>query len=434
MAIYNSANNSLQSFNKTLFEAVVVADQYGNMVGPANPSGMAVDAFGRARTSTPLTLFESFHRYQDNGKVSTSNTSGGTYVHNANTSMIEMTVDSTSGAKVIRETNRVFAYQPGKSLQILTTFCMAQGKAGLRQRAGYFTDYAGIFLELDGTDLYIVKRSNVTGTLTDTRVAKADWTFDKLDGTGPSNKTLDITKSQIFFIDVEWLGVGSVRCGFVIDGQFVHVHTFNHANDITTTYMTTACLPGRVEIENTGGMTGTATYKQACFSVISEGGYQLRGRPRSFGTEPNAQVSLSSAGTYYPVIALRLHPDKKDAIAIPTNISLVGVTNGNYRYKLISGATVTGAVWANTYSGNTSCVQYNSNTAATISGGTDLITGLFSSTTQASGAVTLPGEDLFGLQFERNSLANTMTTMVLAIAPGTATSNVLATINWQEIT
>jgi len=43
---------------KTIFETVMLADQYGNIVGAANPSGMAVDAFGRARTSAPLTLFE----------------------------------------------------------------------------------------------------------------------------------------------------------------------------------------------------------------------------------------------------------------------------------------------------------------------------------------------------------------------------------------
>ena len=261
MAIYNSANNSYQSHNKTLFEAVVVADQFGNMVGPANPSGMAVDAFGRARTSSPLTLFDSFHRYQDNGKASTSNTSGGTYTHHANTSMVELTVNSTSGAEVIRETNRVFAYQPGKSLQIMITFCMNEAKTGLRQRAGYFTDYAGIFLEQDGSDIYLVKRSNVTGTLTDTKIAKADWNTDPLDGSGPSNKTLDLTKAQIFFIDVEWLGIGSVRCGFIIDGQLIHAHSFHHANVLLTTYMTTACLPGRVEITNTGTMTGTATYR-----------------------------------------------------------------------------------------------------------------------------------------------------------------------------
>lgn len=434
MAIYNSANNSYQSHNKTLFEAVVVADQFGNMVGPANPSGMAVDAFGRARTSSPLTLFDSFHRYQDNGKASTSNTSGGTYTHHANTSMVELTVNSTSGAEVIRETNRVFAYQPGKSLQIMITFCMNEAKTGLRQRAGYFTDYAGIFLEQDGSDIYLVKRSNVTGTLTDTKIAKADWNTDPLDGSGPSNKTLDLTKAQIFFIDVEWLGIGSVRCGFIIDGQLIHAHSFHHANVLLTTYMTTACLPGRVEITNTGTMTGTATYRQACFTVISEGGYNLRGTPRTFGMEPNVQRELTVAGTYYPVLAFRLHPNKKDAIVIPINVDVIGVTNGNYKYKIVSGATVNGAVWANTYTGNVSAVQYNSNNASTMSGGTDLVSGLFSSTTQAAGSITLPTEDLFGLQLERNGLANSMTTFVLALAAGTATSNVIATASWQEIT
>ena len=102
--------------NKTLFETVMIADKYGNLVGAANPSGMAVDAFGRARTSVPVTLFDSQHRYVDNGKVNTANTAGGTFTHNTNTSMIELTIDSTPGAEVKRETSKAFPYQPGKSL------------------------------------------------------------------------------------------------------------------------------------------------------------------------------------------------------------------------------------------------------------------------------------------------------------------------------
>jgi len=56
-----------QPHNVTLFEAFMLADPYGNLVGPANPSGVAVDAFGRARMSVPMTLFDSSHRYKDNG-------------------------------------------------------------------------------------------------------------------------------------------------------------------------------------------------------------------------------------------------------------------------------------------------------------------------------------------------------------------------------
>ena len=119
MAQFRKDTHQYLNDSKTIFEVVMHADQYGNLVGPANPTGMATDAFGRARMSTPFTLFDSFNRYQDNGKYSTANSAGGTFVFNSNTSTVDTTLTTTSGAYVYRETTRVFAYQPGKSLQIL---------------------------------------------------------------------------------------------------------------------------------------------------------------------------------------------------------------------------------------------------------------------------------------------------------------------------
>ena len=85
MAQFNKNTHQYLGDSKTLFEVVMLADQYGNNIGPANPSGMAVDAFGRARSSLPYTLYDSFHRYQDNGKTSTSNSaSGATVTHDTN--------------------------------------------------------------------------------------------------------------------------------------------------------------------------------------------------------------------------------------------------------------------------------------------------------------------------------------------------------------
>ena len=120
-----------------------------------------------------------------------------------------------------------------------------------------------------------VLRTNTSGTPSDARtVNQADWNGDKLDGTGTSGITLDTSKAQILWIDFEWLGVGSVRCGFIINGQYIICHTFNNANDLDKVYMTTAILPVRYEIKATGATSGAATLKQVCSSVISEGGYQ----------------------------------------------------------------------------------------------------------------------------------------------------------------
>ena len=135
MAQFRKDTQQYLADGKTIFEVVMLADQYGNRVGPSNPTGMAVDAFGRSRASLPYTLYDSSNRFQPNSTASTSTTGAATTSHDANASTFLMTVNGV-GDKVVRETNRVFAYQPGKSLQILTTFVMAPPANGLRQRMG----------------------------------------------------------------------------------------------------------------------------------------------------------------------------------------------------------------------------------------------------------------------------------------------------------
>lgn len=446
MAQFRKDTNQYLSQEKTIFEVVMLSDQYGNVVGSANPTGMAVDAFGRARVSQPLTLFDSFHRYQDNGKVGIANSTNTTVVHDINSSSIVCSVSQANNDYVYRESNRVFAYQPGKSLQIFQTFVMAPAQTGLRQRIGYFGKNNGLFLEQNGTDIYFVRRSNSTGTIVETRIAQADWNVDTLDGTNigawtdgpqqsnrnPSGLTLDLTKSQILFTDIEWLGVGSVRTGFVINGKLIHCHTWNHANLANNAYMSTACLPVRMEIENTSTTTNTSNLRIICSTVISEGGYELRGRPRTIGHEPNSAYDLTTAGVYYPVAALKLKSDRADGIVIPRDIKLAGIsTSGSViKYKVIVGANVSNGLWID--AGSDSSVLYNMN-ATTYTGGTDYVSGYLTVTNQASSPVTLDNQ-LFRYQLERNSLANTNTTFVIAVAGQKSGDDVLACIDWEEIT
>jgi hypothetical protein len=149
---------------------------------------------------------------------------------------------------------------------------MNPAKAGLRQRVGYFGDDNGFFLERAGATVQFVKRTRVTGVVENNIVAQTDWNIDKLDGTGPSLLTLNLDNPQILFIDIEWLGVGTVRMGFVIDGKFVHCHSFHHANQNTSpkgAYIQTATLPLRSEIENTSTTASNSTLKIICSTVIS---------------------------------------------------------------------------------------------------------------------------------------------------------------------
>jgi hypothetical protein len=396
----------------------------------ALPAGTS-DAFGRIRTSNPLTLFDSSHRYHDNGLWSTSTATGGAATFDANAGLVNLAVTTASGSEVIRETTKCCSYQPGKSLLVMSTFTLNPAKTGLRQRVGYYGAANGMYLELANNTLSFVERSSSTGSLVETRVAQSDWNTDPLNGNGPSNLELDITKSQILWMDIEWLGLGTVRMGFVINGKFVHCHSFHHANQITGTYITTASLPLRYEITNTAATASASTLKQVCSTVLSEGGYELRGLQQAIGTAITAPHALAVAGTYYPVISLRLKSSSLDAIVILTALSILGTTsNANYNWRVIASATTTGGTW--TSAGADSSVEYNLTGTAT-TGGRILAQGYFSSTNQSRTTVDILKEALFKFQLERNGLTSTPYELSLAITASVATSNVHASMDWEEI-
>jgi hypothetical protein len=400
-----------------------------NVVLPAVSS----DAFGRLRVSEPMTLFDSSHRFDDNDLWSTATTTGGTAVFNADQGLVDLNVTAASGSSVTRETIKVFPYQPGKSLLVMNTFVMSSPKTGLTQRVGYYGVDNGFYLEQANSTISFVERSIVTGSLVNTPIAQSAWNGDKLDGTGPSGLTLDLTKAQILWMDVEWLGVGSVRLGFVINGQFIVCHTFHHANIIASTYITTASLPLRYEIFNTAGTSGASILKQICSTVISEGGYELRGVQQAVATPILTPRTFAVAGTYYPILGIRLKSTRLDGIVIATAISILGTGNGkSYQWRVVNGSTISGGLWIDASA--QSSVQYNL-TGSSVTGGRVLASGFVNSSNQGSPSINILKEALFANQLERDALTGTAYELVIEVAVATTSGgeSVYASIDWEEI-
>jgi hypothetical protein len=394
-------------------------------------SGPTVDAFGRLRICEPFTLFDSSHRYADNGLWATATTGTASATFVANEGLVDLDVGTANNDEVVRETTKVFSYQPGKSLLVMNTFVMGTAKAGLRQRIGYYGVDNGYYVERDGTDVYFVERSLITGVATNTRVAQANWNQDKLDGTGPSGLTLDMSKAQILYLDIEWLGLGTVRMGFVINGIFVPAHNFDHANLVTTTYITTASLPLRYEIKNTAGTASASKLKQVCSTVISEGGYSLNGLQQSIGTPITTPTALATAGTYYPVISLRLKTTRLDAIIILTAASILGVTNNvNYQWRVVGSGTTTGGTWVS--AGANSGVEYNI-TGTSFTGGRILASGYTQGSNQGASTIDILKEALFANQLERNGLTSAPYELTIIAAGSTNSAEIHASFDWEEV-
>jgi len=396
----------------------------------------ASDAFGRFRVSEPYTLFDSFHRYQDNGRISQYSTgTNSTSTHSLAEGCIICSVGTGTGAAVYRESSKVFAYQPGKSLLVLQTFVFGPAKPGLRIRFGYFDTTNGHFLERNGNDIYFVRRTtSQTGSVQEYRIAKEEWNLNRLDGTDASKITLDLSVAQILYTNIEWLGVGSVVQGFVINGQFVPCHRWDWANEpgSTSTYMATACLPIRAEIENTTSTTSTSNLKIICASVISEGGYELRGRPRSVGHTVSNPYTLSSKDILYPVFTMRLKNNRLGGIVLPKTFNVGIGSAANYRWAVIVGGITTGGTWID--AGITdSSVEYNL-TATTLTGGNQVEVGYINASNQASVAPSL-AEFPFQYQLERNTFISTGTEFTIAVVTDTANGpKCWSSVNWEEIT
>ena len=387
----------------------------------------ALGAFGRQRVAEPYTLFDSTLRYGDDTRSwDTALTGSGSITHLPNESTMAMDVTNASGDKVVRETKRVFVYQPGKSQLNINTFVFGPGKTGLRQRVGLFGARNGIFIERDGETTYLVKRSYITGSVVDVRVAQSEWNVDTLDGNGHSTIDLDWTKAQIFWADIEWLGAGTIRMGFVVDGEFVLAHRFHHANLIDSVYMTSATLPVRYEIENTAGTSGNSRLKHICNSVISEGGSTPKVGPRAVST-PLAGVNVSNTD-YTPVIALRLKSTNIDGVAVPVDADLYGIQNTAFRYAVYNNVTVTGGTWVS--GGPESHVEYNI-TGTAITGGYKITEGIF-----VGGAVAgATNVDLMrynsALQLTRK-IAGTAEVFVVAVQATTNNDDCVASLTWEE--
>jgi hypothetical protein len=386
------------------------------------------DMFGRTKISEAYTIFDSTHRYQDNGFYSDTTATGGTVTYNANQSTAYLNVSTASGSEVTRESFKVFPYQAGKSLQIMETFVFAPSQPNLRQRVGHFTRRNGFFLEYTQDGLFFVKRSDSTGNVIDIRVPQSEWNIDKLDGTGNSDVLLDPTKAQVMFSEMEWFGVGSTRMGFVIDGYFIIAHQFNHTNYEDTAYMTAGPQPIRHEITNLGATQVASSFKQIAASVILNGG-PLSGTDIWTATRQQEVIGV----TMFPLVSIRMKSGRTGSIIIPEVISLFPESSEDFEWALVRNPTIANGTWVtDPIKAN---VEYNI-TATTMSGGRNILEGFFGANNQSSVPINYGTITNFNLQLGRSN-SDTPVSEVLTLAAkvvNAESGTVKASFNWFDLT
>lgn len=326
------------------------------LISPAVPVSFAdnatVDAFQRLRVSEPVTLFESKQLHQ----MSTmfwSNTALNGNVYHTGSSDPSITLSvSANGGYAIRQTTQRFNYQSGKSMLYMFTGIL-NPETNITKRYGCFssltsapfTPNVGLYFEASNNTIHCVQKND--GFLVPSVSASRDeWNIDKLDGTGPSGQTITLSGTNIFVIDYEWLGVGRVRYGVVLDGQVWYCHKINNTGKAGA-YLNSPNHPIRAELRQTGA--GSGSMKMICSTVIAEGGSDFSGGTRSIDT-----VSTTvGSGTRAAILGVRLQSNKLDSVNQVLNAGVICIqqsasNQAPYKYELVlNPAGVSGGTWSN---------------------------------------------------------------------------------------
>jgi hypothetical protein len=393
-----------------------------------------LDAFSRLRVSNPLILHNSHFTYDLAPIImeQITNGTGATIAHDSTNRSALMTFSSTpTGGKSYMQSYEYLPYQPGRSQLIFVTFNMIAAVANVLKFAGYSDGVNGIEFQLNGTTKqFVVYSASSAGNET---VTQSSWNIDKLDGTGASGITLDITKTQILVIDIQALYVGRVRVGFDIGGEIVYAHEFLHSNIFASPYIQTANLPVRC------GMTCTATVSTTmsfiCSAVISEGGSEdINVYGYTFQQDSGA-VNVGTGGTH--MISLRPRTTF-NSIANRTRVAYIDVEiynagNQPIQWQLCVGQAISGTTTYNNVNATYSSSEYN--VLGTLSGSPAIVIdgGFVASSGGAKGVTNTAIISRYPITLDAAGLHRAMGTLTLKATSLSGTQSVYYSIKFREI-
>jgi hypothetical protein len=390
---------------------------------------MSLDAFSRLRVTQPQSAFDAQFTYDLQPLVFEALTSGSgaTIAHDTTNRCALHTFSSTpTGGISVMQSYEHMRYQPGKSLAVFTTFNFIEATANVVKFAGYSDGSNGIEFQLSGsTKQFVIYSDTGNG---DQTVAQSSWNLDKLDGTGASGLTLDVTKVQILVLDLQALYTGRVRIGFDIGGRIIYAHEFNHANAVATPYIQTANLPIRAGMTCTGTVSTTMLF--ICSSVVSEGGHDttvaynhsVEGAVTASGGARTHALSIRPRTTFNSIV------NRAKVILIEIEV-LAGLNP--VLWEIVVGQAITGASWSNV---NTSLSTVESS-GGTISGSPAVVmhAGYVGAGAAARETTSNSVSTRYPITLDAAGVvrANGTVSVLLTGIGGTSASRV--TLNWMEV-
>jgi|694.fasta_scaffold13757_9 hypothetical protein len=390
---------------------------------PTYLENIEVSSKGRLKVTTPETIFFNTFQYGIETDVWDTRVSvGGTAVWDYIISGVGMSVTSSAGSEVIRQTKNVMRYIPGRPAEIAFAVRLEQPKSGVRRRFGLFDGQDGFYFEDDGGDYacVMINSNGPSGIITE-RYSRSQWNGDKLDGNGPSGIVASPSAQQMIVMEYEWYGAGQIKFHYEINGKVHTIHTINTGNRLPYPWSKTPFLPIRLEIKNTTGVsTGPHYLYQGSNSLVSEGFTEKLGIAQNVGTAVTGRI-LPVAQTYYPLISIRLKSTALTGIVLPTFFQAASLYQASpsqnatvisLGYKLIRNANLTGGAWVDMPDEN-AFTQYNRTATGIGTAGIDLDSGFIIGGNSGSG-IRLDKDTVY--QIGRSGIGTISDTLTLAVA------------------
>ncbi len=415
----------------------------GNLFGNLNIGSPQTDPFDRVRVSETQVLVDLNFLYDTQPLLTQTTLVGtGSATKPTGKSVVVLSTGGTaSGAGADFQSKRYARYHPGQGTQVVMTGTIGAYTQYVRSQIGYFDSNNGLFFDMDGTSQgltgvpSVTYRTNITGSVVDTPTLQPNWNVDKLDGTGPSGVTVDWSLPQQFVIDMEWLGVGSVRFGVRLYDDLVYCHIVNFANSsFAPPFINNPNLPCHWAIHNTGAATAASSIYASCGLIACEGNSDTVAN-LSFSAQNLAGVTAPKLD-YKPLIsispALLFNGLANRSLIRPKTARVLNDSNNPVYFQILYNPTLTGA----TFSSVNSSSAVNQDTSATVV--TDVTDGLvlYSGWCQpgnSGGGLTAIDISGMELPFTLNAAGTVSDVLTIAVYGIGNTALCYGSFDWEEV-
>ena len=196
---------------------------------------------------------------------------------------------------------------------------------------------------------------------TDTWIPQSTWNGDRLDGTGSSGATLDPTKGNVFQIDIQYLGFGSIT--FMVEiassgnnPDFVACHTIQYPNTSTAVSIIQPSFPFTMSAYSAGSTTDVSV-STASYAGFIEGDSVLNGPRLSYTGTKSTTTAIQAIGTIRNNFVYKGR----------ANQSLINVLDLNFTARSANNTYTTLFIYKNaTLSGTPEFTQYTTSSCSYI--------------------------------------------------------------------